>query len=261
MLVFFIKLSGHFDISGNEILMNETGQVGDFIGGLVGSIWALAGVLLFFSALKLQREEFRLQRQEFQEQRLEFMTNRITNIIYKQKEVLENQLYDERVELKIGTQIFKGIEVINHYREKRAFFAIKGEYTKLPDEYKEIVDSSSDFFFDHHGEQLLSVIHSSFYMLFNFITEKDDKENYILNQYTRRQLFTLMRSMYRFREIEEFIKVVRAVWFYRKQNFVGIPSALEHFNRIENLADDIRELTHKIITDQLGESKYEYGDF
>jgi hypothetical protein len=37
------------------------GQLGDVIGGLVGSLWALAGVLLFYSALVLQREEFKDQ--------------------------------------------------------------------------------------------------------------------------------------------------------------------------------------------------------
>ena len=37
--------------------MAQTGQVGDFIGGVIGSIWALAGVFLYFSALKLQQQE------------------------------------------------------------------------------------------------------------------------------------------------------------------------------------------------------------
>lgn len=44
--------------------MAQTGQVGDFIGGVIGSVWALAGVFLYFSALKLQQQELKSQREE-----------------------------------------------------------------------------------------------------------------------------------------------------------------------------------------------------
>lgn len=44
--------------------MAQTGQIGDFIGGVIGSIWALAGVLLYFSALRLQQQEMKSQREE-----------------------------------------------------------------------------------------------------------------------------------------------------------------------------------------------------
>lgn len=44
------------DIDAEE--MAQTGQVGDFFGGVVGSIWALAGVFLYFSAIKMQKRSF-----------------------------------------------------------------------------------------------------------------------------------------------------------------------------------------------------------
>ncbi|WP_266205788.1 putative phage abortive infection protein [Pontibacter kalidii] len=40
------------------------GQYGEFIGGIVGSLWALAGVFLFFATLTYQKREFELQRFE-----------------------------------------------------------------------------------------------------------------------------------------------------------------------------------------------------
>tara|TARA_B100000508_G_scaffold141096_1_gene146793 strand:- start:2759 stop:3871 length:1113 start_codon:yes stop_codon:yes gene_type:complete len=58
----------HLSIS-EEIQSDKVGQFGDFVGGVVGSIWALAGVILFYSALTLQRKEFRLQRRELKETR------------------------------------------------------------------------------------------------------------------------------------------------------------------------------------------------
>ncbi|MDX5346067.1 MAG: hypothetical protein LPJ89_09935 [Hymenobacteraceae bacterium] len=42
------------------------GEYGEFIGGIVGSLWALAGVFLFFATLTYQKREFQLQREELQ---------------------------------------------------------------------------------------------------------------------------------------------------------------------------------------------------
>jgi len=48
---------------------NTLGVVGEFLGGTVGSIWALAGVILFFLALIYQKRELALQRIELHENR------------------------------------------------------------------------------------------------------------------------------------------------------------------------------------------------
>ena len=52
MGIFLYHMSFTFVIGGK--LSNEemaaTGQVGDFMGGVIGSIWALAGVFLYFFA-------------------------------------------------------------------------------------------------------------------------------------------------------------------------------------------------------------------
>ena len=48
----------------NSLDIEVTGQFGDFFGGVVGSLWALAGVLLYFSALKLQQEQLLEQKKD-----------------------------------------------------------------------------------------------------------------------------------------------------------------------------------------------------
>jgi len=60
------------------------GQFGEYIGGLVGSIWALAGVILFYETLRFQRTELRLQREELQNQRSEIMEQTRQYIIQNQ---------------------------------------------------------------------------------------------------------------------------------------------------------------------------------
>ncbi len=45
------------------------GNFGDLIGGIVGAIWSLAGIFLFYAALRLQREDLILQREELKKSR------------------------------------------------------------------------------------------------------------------------------------------------------------------------------------------------
>ncbi|MBV6645990.1 MAG: hypothetical protein KI790_11105 [Cyclobacteriaceae bacterium] len=61
----------HFNQSTNAIWNdhNLLGMAGEFLGGTVGSIWALAGVILFFLALVYQKRELELQRLELHESR------------------------------------------------------------------------------------------------------------------------------------------------------------------------------------------------
>jgi hypothetical protein len=42
-----------------KIDSEKIAQFGDFIGGVSGSVWALAGVLLFYKALTEQRTDFK----------------------------------------------------------------------------------------------------------------------------------------------------------------------------------------------------------
>lgn len=65
--IFIIKVNGF----SSEIWQDRTllGMAGEFLGGTVGPIWALAGVILFFLALIYQKRELVLQRMELHESR------------------------------------------------------------------------------------------------------------------------------------------------------------------------------------------------
>ena len=52
----------------DKIQSDKVAQFGDFVGGLVGSIWSLAGVVLFYVALKEQRNDFAVNRDVFKAQ-------------------------------------------------------------------------------------------------------------------------------------------------------------------------------------------------
>ncbi len=81
-IAFFLWKS-NFNID-NTIDHAKFGTFGDFVGGVLGSIWALAGVLLFYIALKDQKEDIRLNREALLKQieALELQNNEFSNCSY-----------------------------------------------------------------------------------------------------------------------------------------------------------------------------------
>lgn len=88
--IFISKLSTTVSLvnSGEQIDQQLTGVIGDFIGGIVGTIWSFAGVILFFLALRLQSKELSLQLEELKDTREVFKTQRFENTFFN---LLKNQ--------------------------------------------------------------------------------------------------------------------------------------------------------------------------
>lgn len=59
-IVFICVIWSQYSIGGDLDAddMAQTGQVGDFIGGIVGSIWALAGVFLYFPLFDYKQKNY-----------------------------------------------------------------------------------------------------------------------------------------------------------------------------------------------------------
>lgn len=87
LLGFLFKLSSNYTILENNIDLDKTGQVGSFVGGVIGTIWTLTGILLFYAALRLQSKELK-------ENRIHFQLSRLNEIVYKQIDIFNNQLQD-----------------------------------------------------------------------------------------------------------------------------------------------------------------------
>lgn len=54
--------------TSSQIDATKFGQFGDFVGGIIGSLWAFAGVILFYVALTEQRADFRTNREVLETQ-------------------------------------------------------------------------------------------------------------------------------------------------------------------------------------------------
>ncbi|MEJ8802458.1 putative phage abortive infection protein [Pontibacter sp. H249] len=69
------------------------GEYGEFIGGIVGSLWALAGVFLFFATLTYQKREFQLQRHELHKTQKIFQQQHFSTLfisfVNKQNDIID----------------------------------------------------------------------------------------------------------------------------------------------------------------------------
>jgi hypothetical protein len=77
----------------NLIKSDKIGQFGDFVGGLIGSLWALSGVILFYVALKEQRSDLETNREVLK-----------TQVIALEKQIEEFEL--QRQELELTRKVF-----------------------------------------------------------------------------------------------------------------------------------------------------------
>jgi hypothetical protein len=101
------------------------GTFGDFIGGVLGSIWSLCGVLIFYIALKEQRDDFKTNKDAF----------------VKQTEALDLQIEEfrlQRDELYQSRQVF--IEQSRTLKQQR----MSSMYFSLIDLYRKIVDGLNE---------------------------------------------------------------------------------------------------------------------
>lgn len=99
-----------------------TGIVGDFIGGIVGSLWALAGVFFFFWALLYQRRDLNLQSELLELQRREMETMGKELEVSNQNQKLTLEQYSKQTKLitqqKTNTLIFGQIDSFNAFKER-----------------------------------------------------------------------------------------------------------------------------------------------
>ncbi|NPD45118.1 putative phage abortive infection protein [Lentimicrobium sp. S6] len=118
-LIIFIGLiifrwNEHFFDWDVAIKSDKVGQLGDFIGGIVGSIWALAGVILFYVALNEQREDIKTNKE----------------VLIAQVKALEQQIEEfelQREELAETREVFKiQSETLKLQQFESTFFNLLG---------------------------------------------------------------------------------------------------------------------------------------
>ncbi|WP_143148036.1 putative phage abortive infection protein [Algibacter luteus] len=93
--VFFYKESILLD---SKVNAEKIAQFGDFIGGIVGSLWSLAGVILFYVALTEQRKDIEINRETLKAQ-LSALNQQIEEFELQRTELAETRkVFEEQSE-------------------------------------------------------------------------------------------------------------------------------------------------------------------
>lgn len=118
---------------GAEIDAGKFGTFGDFIGGVLGSIWSLCGVLLFYSALKEQRKDARINSHALQQQ---------IEALKLQSEEFKLQ----RTELELSRRVFLGqSQTLRQQRLESTYFSLLGLLRSVREAFDRESDSGNYF--------------------------------------------------------------------------------------------------------------------
>ncbi len=177
-----------------QFFSERFGDYGELIGGIVGSLWSLASVLLFYEALKFQRTELKMQRHELELQRHEIIEQteqqRLQNITlayqafentFFQMMTLHNEIV-ESLNMEINepgafnedgtpkTKVVTGRECfVQYYNLFKRYFHFSTEEIRLKDldfeMIQELLDNSYILFFEesqanlgHYFRNLFAII-------------------------------------------------------------------------------------------------------
>jgi|TARA_B110000908_G_scaffold79389_1_gene95152 hypothetical protein len=111
--------------NGEQFDQQLTGVIGDFIGGVIGTVWSFAGVILFFLALRLQSKELNLQLEEMKSTRNVFQVQQFENTFFN---LLKTQ-NDIRQSTELREENFNHIQGetnTTYFNGNAAFEKIKG---------------------------------------------------------------------------------------------------------------------------------------
>lgn len=168
---------------GDEIDIQSTSMIGDFFGGVVGTIWSFAGVLLFFLALRLQSKELGLQIRELKDTREVFTTqqfeNTFFNLIKTQNDIKQSieiqedkpsshLMANETITLK-SYMVFEKIKSFMISEKKR----LKSNITAV----KKTLDSDKP---ETEKESILKKFHDFYGLTFEELSENDFKHSKVI---------------------------------------------------------------------------------
>ena len=128
-----VLVTGTFMFSSSENLFqwpkgDKVGQLGDFIGGFVGSLWTLAGVLFFYAALQDQRKATKatqdavLQQQKALEKQVEQLILQQEELKLQREELTKSVIAQDASQKALNDQLaamkeINLIEILSRYIE------------------------------------------------------------------------------------------------------------------------------------------------
>ena len=130
MSIFIFFIFGNWEFS-KTLHEEKIGQYGDFIGGVIGSLFSLAGVILFYVALKEQRKDININQEN-----LKLQTIALNNQVEEFK--------DQKIELEETRKIY--IEQTSLIREQTNLYKLQNNELREQSNTSRLQQFDSSFF-------------------------------------------------------------------------------------------------------------------
>jgi hypothetical protein len=203
-----------------RVNLPDAGQIGDFIGGLSGTLFTLVGVVLLFETLALQRDELAESRKVFEKQQFD---NTFFNLLNVYQEVVKSLHFDS-LGINIGKAFFE--EKRKKFYEE---FAAVDKYTnnrrnakiKYIEFYTSTKEQTANYF-------------RTIYRIFKFISKSDISP----------------------KEKTEYTKILRAQLSESELFFLYYNSFTEYGAKFRTLINDFDILKHLPILDKVEFKEY-----
>lgn len=239
----------------NPINLTGIGQIGDFIGGLSGTLFTLVGVVLLFETLALQRTELAESRKVFEKQQFENTFFNLLNLyqeITKSMHVDEFDFYSEKTHT--GKDFFKQ-QKLKFYSD----FVSKDKYSqnrkKATSQYMKLYVESKE-----QTAHYFRTLYRIFSIIYSSDFSKTEKMNYakiVRAQLSESELFFIYYNAFtdygvKFRRLINEFDILKHLPILEKVEFKNYVENLEHFERniINLLFEDLIRAIKKAISSQ-----------
>lgn len=247
-IVFFVFRSWEFSYVVNE---EKVGQFGDFIGGVVGSIFALAGVFLYYAALKEQRKDISINQKALNLQ-IEALNQQVTEFKAQKEELQETRkVYEEQTNLfREQTEYYKqqtreakkqtDAAYLNHFNS--SFYSLLSILIKIQERFD---DNLNNLFANIYNELMVDISNTTIRESCLIINNKYDE---VFNQHSN-ELAHYFKTIYRLLKvidsanIDEDIKLQYAKIL--RSQFSNIELVILYYNYRSDLGAKARNVVLK----------------
>ncbi len=189
----------------NVNFKEEFEGISEYVGGLVGSLWSLAGVLLFYASLSSQKEDLERQREllvrQIDEVVAQTKESRIQNVMFKEQKNEETffqllrfhseiistiTIEQQEVDFVSGENVVKNIEgrksFVEYYDIYKRFFQEASELTSSHDEdsLSKIFDKAYNSFYLEYQADLGHYFRNLFNLLLFIDSLKKSQQSFYL---------------------------------------------------------------------------------
>ncbi|WP_024773050.1 putative phage abortive infection protein [Aquimarina macrocephali] len=226
----------------SKINSEKFGQLGDFIGGIVGSMWALAGVLLFYIALTEQRGDIQTNQKALKLQ-IEALNNQEKEFRLQRKELESSRKVYEQQSKTFRIQQFES----NFYSLLNIYMSIKNSLNVLvenKDYFKDVFEKlkiaydNNENIIEHHIKT-----NDSYFAIYN--NEKGHLSHYFKSIYRILKIIDTAPNFSR-KEKVFYSKILRAqitdyeqlILYYNSHSYYGLKaqSLILNYNLLKHIS-------------------------